>query len=315
MLLNNIKNTLRPAYHKIKKGEAQGFVFMLHRVDKIDQNRLKANENMKVSPEFLESFILTYRDKYDFIPIFEIPDRLKNNSKKKFMAFTLDDGYRDNYTQAFPLFRKYKVPFTVFIATDFPDNKAILWWYVLEDYLLNNKDITLSNGMTFSLKTKEEKERAFMEIRSVILQLDQHNLYEELDTLFIERLPWLQASKQYSMSWDNIRECASSELVTIGGHTQHHFNLKQLESNEDVYYEIKAGCDNLLNTAGIKTEVFAYPFGSPYEVGEREINAVCEMGFKLACIAGGGYCGTRHINPYAIPRIMLTEGFREEDLQ
>lgn len=42
------------------------------------------------------------------------------------MVFTMDDGYKDNYTNALPIFKKYNVPYTIFVTTNFPDRQAIL---------------------------------------------------------------------------------------------------------------------------------------------------------------------------------------------
>jgi peptidoglycan/xylan/chitin deacetylase (PgdA/CDA1 family) len=42
------------------------------------------------------------------------------------MAITIDDGYLDNYTIAYPVLEKWKVPATVFIATDFVEKREWL---------------------------------------------------------------------------------------------------------------------------------------------------------------------------------------------
>ena len=64
---------------------------------------------------------------------------LRNNIKiDKCIVFTLDDGYLDNYTNALPIFIKYNVPFTIYITTSFPDHKFTMWWYALEDIILNS---------------------------------------------------------------------------------------------------------------------------------------------------------------------------------
>lgn len=66
---------------------------------------------------------------------------LPNNA----VAITLDDGFEDNYTQAFPLLKKYEMPATIFLATgvmgatnewmqgrDFPERAMLNWPQIRE---------------------------------------------------------------------------------------------------------------------------------------------------------------------------------------
>lgn len=308
-----VNYTIRATYHYLEKGKAMGYIFTLHRVNEIDPDRLMANESMKISPLFLDRFLSKYKDKYEYISLCDVPQYIQSKRRKRFMAFTMDDGYKDNYTNALPIFQKHNVPFTIFVSTDFPDYKAILWWYVLEDYLLDHDTVTLRDGTCLSAKTKEEKERTFMYVRSKILNLDQLHLLEGLKKLFVEELQWTGKCEELAMSWDDIKSCASNHIVTIGGHTKHHYNLKKLASKDEIRDEVLYGCERLYEKANIKPVVFAYPFGSKREISNREVNVVSALGFNLACVSGGGYCGVRSKNMYALPRIMLTEQFREDE--
>jgi len=108
---------------------------------------------MKVSPEFLEEFILKLKAKgYEFISIDRLYEILQNKEKvKKQIVFTLDDGYKDNYKIAYPIFKKYNIPFVNYLTTSFPERNAYLWWYVLEDILIENDEIILGNEQKFIL--------------------------------------------------------------------------------------------------------------------------------------------------------------------
>lgn len=168
----------------VEKPHAKGFIFMLHRVADWDDNNIIWNENMKVSPAKLDAILSDISRKYDVIRLEDVPSRLVSNHKRKFAVFTMDDGYKDNLTNALPVFKKHNLPYTIFLATDFMDGKAILWWYVIEDLILEYDEIVLSNGVTIRTKSKHEKEDAFLKIRSIILEQDQLNLLPALETLF-----------------------------------------------------------------------------------------------------------------------------------
>lgn len=84
---------------------------MLHRVSFQDEKRIFPNENMKISPRFLEQFILDAKAKgYNFISLDELLNRLhKKESINKTIIITFDDGYVDNYSHAFPILQKYQI--------------------------------------------------------------------------------------------------------------------------------------------------------------------------------------------------------------
>ena len=42
---------------------------------------------------------------------------------KKYLCITMDDGYFSNYDLAYPLFKKYRVPASVFAVTDYVTNQ------------------------------------------------------------------------------------------------------------------------------------------------------------------------------------------------
>ena len=44
------------------------------------------------------------------------------------ILLTLDDGYRDNYSAAFPILREFDIPATVFLCTGPLQSGTPLWW-------------------------------------------------------------------------------------------------------------------------------------------------------------------------------------------
>lgn len=320
--LNRLKSIVKrfyyPIYYAVNFRNAAGYVFMLHRVSDIDPNKLFPNENMKVSPAYLDNFIRQTKNRFNIISISEIEKYLQTPQKKKFIVFTMDDGYKDNFTEALPVFRKYNVPFTIFTAANFPEKNAVLWWYELEDLLLANDEIILSDGSKYKCITKSEKEQAFLDIRLKILALNQEDLANELNKMFCNyKIDWSARCDELCLSWEDLQELNKDPLVTIAAHTAHHFNLKALKSESAVTEEIQQGLDLFNEKLGIRSDFFAYPFGSDNEVSSREINVLEKMPFSAAFLAYGGVVKHNHLEKrkFALPRIMLTEDFESRMLK
>ena len=127
MIIHRIRRKIYKAFHPIV-----GEIWMLHRV--VEQRSDKPEQReLEVNPDWLEQKILEYKSKgYSFISINNLTTLNTKHSTlntKKWVCITFDDGYRDNYTLAYPLLKRLNVPFTVYVTTGFIDNQLPMWWY------------------------------------------------------------------------------------------------------------------------------------------------------------------------------------------
>ena len=294
-----------------------GTVLMLHRVYPLENNKLAPNERLKVSPEFLEQFIIKLKkENYDFISLDDLYIILKNGEKaKKKIVFTLDDGYADNYEIAYPIFKKHNIPFTIYITTSFPDQKAILWWYLLEDLIIENEEIILSDDRKFSCKTEEERIDTFNKIRKLIQSLKKDDFLNNLQKLFKNYdIDWLEKSKTLCLNWEQIVKLSKDELVTIGGHTVNHLALNQL-SEDEVINEVLEANRIIESKINKKIEHFAYPFGSRSEIMQREFDIVKNLHFKTVTTTRKGNIFSEHANYFeCLPRLSLNDHFNMREI-
>jgi len=291
-----------------------GHILCFHRVKpKSSTVRIEKNSGMEASPEFIEKTIEFFKDhNYEFISLDQLHTLLINKTKpqKKFVVFTLDDGYSDNYYHAYPVFKKHNIPFTIYVATDFPERKAILWWYMLENLLLNKNQmefVFLNKEYLFDCSTKEKKEEVFMKIRSLILEneIKKEELfrllfpdYEQKKTELIE---------QNALSWKQIIELSIDELVTIGAHTVSHQPLSILDESE-ARKEIEKSKKLIEEKINKPVNHFAYPYGGFDTCGEREFLLVKQAGYKTATTIRQGniFSGYKDFTE-RLPRIPLGE--------
>lgn len=297
--------------NKLQAEGAIGMVYMLHHIANKDPRLIPTNEDLKVSPKFLEEIIGKYRAKgFDFLSLDQLYDILISGDtpNRPFVIFTIDDGYLDNYTHAFPVFEQFKIPFAIFISTDFIDKKAILWWDSIEELIMTHDSVVTADNRRYPCKTFQQRWDAFRFLRERILNLDQNNLLTELNMMFGNyRIDWLEPIRQKGMSWSQVIELANHPLCTIGGHTISHPSLKQLCSDE-ARHEIVEGKRMLERAIRQPVNYFAYPYGTPNEVGEREFQIINDLKIKLAFCAHGG-CITKkeEIQLSRLPRVYLHE--------
>lgn len=287
-------------------------IFMLHRVHPLDDAKLSPNEDMKISPEFLDQFIVELKHEgFEFISLDKLHKLLEQDQVvEKKILFTLDDGYRDNFEIAYPIFKKHRVPFTIYLTTSMPENKAILWWYIVEDLILRNDQIILSNNRIIHCKTKKEKINAFLKIRKIVISFEPNDFEMKLKEMFKDYdIKWHNVCEDMAMTWDHIITLSKDELVTIASHTKNHFALNRLEEKNIIDEVLDA--NNLIELkTNQKVSHFSYPFGSTNEIGEREIKILNSMNFKTATTTRKGNIYSEHKNHLkCLPRIMLTENF------
>jgi len=287
-----------------------GTIYMLHRCGPISRDNLYWNEHMKVSPEFLDEFLREQIREHDFISLDDVAElaATRRMPKKPFIAMTFDDGYRDNFEYALPVFERLKIPFAVYVTNCFPDRTTFLWWYILEDILQGNDTVALIDGATYTCRTKEEKEAVFLLIREKILRLNQDHLLEEFKSLLPDcDFDAQRKTRELCLSWEETREMSSSPYCTIGAHTMNHLALNQVaDSNLD--YEINESKRQIEAHIGKPVNHFSWPFGTPSEVGKREERFIRKSGFATVAYAHGGEVTDRNITrPLALPRVFLGE--------
>ena len=297
--------------YALQKEGAIGLVYMLHHIDEKNPIGIPTNEDLKVSPGFLENMIIRYRKQgFDFVSLDKLYDIISSSKtpERPFVAFTIDDGYLDNYTNALPVFEKYEVPFAIFVATDFVDKKAVLWWDCLENLILSNESIATSDGKVYPCKTFQQRWDTFRYLRERILCLNQNDLVNELRSMFNSyQIDWYAPIKSKGLSWQQVRELANHSLCTIGGHTISHPALNKL-SLESARHEIKMGLKRLEDEINQEVRFFAYPYGTPNEIGVRERLIVGEFKIQMAFMAHMGCITDTCINSMSyLPRIYLHE--------
>ncbi|MEM9919831.1 MAG: polysaccharide deacetylase family protein [Bacteroidota bacterium] len=300
-----------------------GHILTFHRVLPPSSDlRIHNHLSLEISPKQLEASIAFYRKRgYHFASLDEFHEQLqKRQEVGKMVAFTFDDGYTDNYSVAYPILKKHHIPFTIYITTNFPDRKAILWWYLLEDVLKEAAQLSFEHQgkrYQFNCQKLREKERTFDAVRQLINQSFSTEGHLELLTKVLKKdvADLYRYGEKMAMSWEEIKQLSQDPLCTIGAHTVNHYPLIQLDE-KSLRYEILESKNRIEAHIGEAVEHFAYPFGKKVEAADREYAMVKKLGFKTATTTCMGTIFPAHeARQECLPRISINSVTNEQVLK
>jgi peptidoglycan/xylan/chitin deacetylase (PgdA/CDA1 family) len=290
-----------------------GHVFMLHRVLPLEQkNEFNWNKSLAITPEGLEKWILYFKqNNYEFWSVEQLFICLQNKirPKKKFVVLTIDDGYKDNLIYGLPVIEKHQVPLSIFVTSCFPNQTANYWWYLMENHMLNSKQIEVLDGTVFIWENAVEAQINSKKVREIVKSYShqQFNDWVKTKVLNGENLNtnW---QKSLSLTWDDIRTLNNHPLVSIGGHTLNHLSLKA-QDIEIAQKEISENKEEIEQHIKQKIYHFVYPYGSLNDAGKREYEILQKVGYKTGFLnhPGNVFYPKNSLDFYKIPRMGLSD--------
>lgn len=226
------------------------------------------------------------------------------------IAVTVDDGHRDFYRVAYPVFRKYRIPVTVFLTTGFLDRVCWLWTdavvYLIFRSPLEQVEIPLGAGAReFALRCEQEKAIAVSAVKQAYKRLDddlRRTLLSRLPELLQVDLPKTPPPEYEAMTWDEVRE-VHAQGIAFGGHTQTHPVLSSIQEEACLASEIAGSKRRIEAELGAPAFHFAYPNGTSQDFNAAVVRQVRRAGYSSAFLAEPGVNrkSTDHFALYRVP--------------
>ncbi|HMY43715.1 MAG TPA: polysaccharide deacetylase family protein [Chitinophagales bacterium] len=221
---------------------------------------------------------------FKIVPLQEIFNSYDGeDSQIKQIAITFDDGYENNYINAFPILRKYNAPATIFVVTKSLENPEYILWYDLFDIIKQKMGIEFFRNNSHLLPSEKSKlidnavewntfrkamKKLNVEEKEMILQRSNPKVSELL----------AKANTEYKnlLNINQMNEMIASGLIEIGSHTHQHPNLDEINievAKDEIIYSKKL----LEQKLNYKIKSFAFPDGAYNE----QIKHICiNAGYK-----------------------------------
>jgi peptidoglycan/xylan/chitin deacetylase (PgdA/CDA1 family) len=295
-----------------------GAIFMLHHVRPGRGGAFQPNRHLEVTPEFLRTTLAHLRSHdIDIVSMDEVHERLvQGNFARRFAAFTLDDGYRDNRDFALPVLRDFDAPATIYVTSDFAEGVGRLWWIALEAVIAEADHVEVTIGgaaLRLDAATAPAKQAAFDRLHDWLRALPgEHDLQREISALCARHDVDLAAlCRSYCLSWDELKALGAEPLLTIGAHTVTHCNLAR-QSEEIAAQEMAESRARIEAALGRPVLHLAYPYGDSCAADAREFALAATAGFKTAVTTRPGMLFADNAgHPTALPRVSLNGNYQD----
>ncbi len=225
-----------------------------------------------MSVEQFEAHLKYYSENYEVIPLESLISLVNEGVKpsRPTVAITFDDGYENNFSNAFPLLKQYNFPATIFVTAQAISKPGEALWYDALDICRNEIDwksiIRPDSGINFSDDSANSTAANFEQFKKRIKSLTA----DKKQALFMQLFPGTlladALSKAPSEYWnllnpEQIKELSTSGIIEIGSHGLSHTNLDLL-SEEALKIELRESKILLEQACASPVISIAFPDGA-----------------------------------------------------
>jgi peptidoglycan/xylan/chitin deacetylase (PgdA/CDA1 family) len=260
-----------------------------------------------VPPEVFEEQMALLCKRYRVISLAQLYSELQGHTGQgDAIAITFDDGYRDLYTHAYPVLRKYGVPATIFLVANCIETGDVPWYdrifLALKVFPRECLEVNLNGRRHFELSSAASRIAAATEIIMHLRSLPD-----------LERREWCLAWEREvplpeaelagrMLTWDQVREMERSGIC-FGSHTLTHPVVSQLPSAV-VERELRESKELIEQRLGVPVWDFAYPFGKPADCGSAAEPMLTSCAYRSAMTTTEGI-NVAGFNPYRLRRTQI----------
>ncbi len=215
---------------------------------------------------------------------------------------TTDDGYRDNYTLAYPVLRRLGIPALFFVPSAFIESRRLGWWDQLA-YILKRcaKPQINFDGRVFDLPRSRREAFGFLN-RQII---DAHKgtaqgVLDQLVAVCEVDPPSNEIQDAELMTWEQLQEMSQHDIA-IGSHTHSHRILSGLGAAEQ-RDEMITSRQLIASKIGGPVRSVAYPVGGRAHFTAETQRLAQDTGYELGFSFYAGFNRWSTMNPFDIRR-------------
>jgi peptidoglycan/xylan/chitin deacetylase (PgdA/CDA1 family) len=285
-------------YHQVRPIQKTDAV-----ADPFDQDLISA------TPAEFEWQMRYISEHYNIIPLTRLIEHISSKQpiSKPSVVVTFDDGFSDNYVHAFPILKKYKIPATIFLATDMIDKRQTIWFQMVSVLMMRSKvGSLLFDGLTQTLPIADDEQSRRQSGR--LLQRHIKSLTNDQFQMMVQRLrSYLESLDQadqfleaQAITWPQAKEMSQAG-VQFGSHTVTHGLLSKMDESCQ-RFEVEESKRRIESMLDIKIQTIAYPVGRFSAINETTFYLAARAGYRIGACYEPGINWANSLNPLCVLR-------------
>lgn len=285
------------AYHRVIEFERDDFADYLAVVS--------------TSPTMFEQQLAFVRDHFNVISLWDLRAALTEGAALPDhpLLITFDDGYLDNYENAYPLLKKFGFPAVIFLTTSRMDDPTPLWWDAVARCFHHTKKTEADLPLLGHTVIEKSKRGLLDDLLRELKKVPEDEKLAAVEAIRAALDVTDPDETPVFMNWAQVREVIANGIA-CQGHTITHPIMTRVSLAEQ-RRQLTESRDRIQAETGQQVIAFAYPNGTAADYSPETMALLREAGYEIAfTLAPGPMRWSRvQAHPLQIRRVYL--GYRD----
>lgn len=259
------------------------------------------------TPAMFEQQMAFVRDHFNVISVWDLHAALTQGAAlpDNPLLITFDDGYLDNYENAYPILKRFGFPAVIFLTTSRMDDPSPLWWDAVARYFYHTEKTEADLPIIGHTVIEKGRRGVLDDLLAELKKVPEDEKLAAVEAIRGALDVTDPDNTPLFMNWAQVRELIENG-VACQAHTVTHPIMTRI-SIEEQRRQLAEARDKIQTETGQQVVSFAYTNGTKADYSLETMTALRETGYDMAFTLAPGPMRWEQVqaHPLQIRRVYL----------